>query len=236
MTLGQKIKKIRKNMGLSQEVLGEILCVSRQTITKWETDTGIPDINNLQEISKLFGLPIDYFLNDKEIINETMMEFDIKEYKNNKLSNIDIIRKYYSDEWDVKFLYSQRKFIFLERFIDLLVLNIFENAVDYYAAVDLTNEIKNNQTTFYLLSRDNMYLLVSINNEKMTITLLGDIKIKRNKFVYKDKVYKICNEIPEKLNNKKIFYGRYIRPMIIALVIALLLIIGVLTYLFLTFG
>lgn len=118
----------------------------------------------------------------------------------------------------------------------MLVLNIFENSIDYYAAVGLTNEIKNNQTTFYLLSRDNMYLLVSINNEKMTITLLGDIKIKRNKFVYKDKVYKIYNEMPEKLNNKKIFYGRYIRPMIIVLVIALLLIIGVLTYLFLTFG
>ena len=45
MTLGQKLKEMRRKMGLSQESLGEIICVSRQAITKWENDTGIPDIS-----------------------------------------------------------------------------------------------------------------------------------------------------------------------------------------------
>ena len=49
MTLGQKLKEIRKRFGLSQEQLAEIMNVSRQAITKWENDSGIPDISNLQE-------------------------------------------------------------------------------------------------------------------------------------------------------------------------------------------
>ena len=51
MTLGQKLKEIRKRFGLSQEQLAEIMNVSRQAITKWENDTGIPDTSNLLELS-----------------------------------------------------------------------------------------------------------------------------------------------------------------------------------------
>ena len=43
MTLGQKLKEIRKRFGLSQESLAEIMNVSRQAITKWESDEGLPD-------------------------------------------------------------------------------------------------------------------------------------------------------------------------------------------------
>ena len=49
MTLGQKLKEIRKKFGLSQEQLAEIMNVSRQAITKWETDEGLPDTENLKE-------------------------------------------------------------------------------------------------------------------------------------------------------------------------------------------
>lgn len=68
MTLGEKLKSIRKRFSLSQEQLAEVLNVSRQAITKWETDTGIPDICNLQELSKIFRITVDYLLNnDKEL-------------------------------------------------------------------------------------------------------------------------------------------------------------------------
>ena len=56
MTLGEKIKNIRKRFGLSQEKLAEILNVSRQAITKWESDGGFPDTANLVEISKIHSL------------------------------------------------------------------------------------------------------------------------------------------------------------------------------------
>jgi len=49
MSIGQKLKDARKKAGLSQEQLAEKLCVSRQAITKWESDKGIPDIENIQK-------------------------------------------------------------------------------------------------------------------------------------------------------------------------------------------
>lgn len=75
MTLGQKIREMRKKLGISQEVLGEIVNVSRQTITKWETDVGIPDESNLAELAKLFGVPVDYFLSSKS--NSVTNQLDI---------------------------------------------------------------------------------------------------------------------------------------------------------------
>lgn len=80
MTLAPKLKEIRKRFGLSQEQLAEIMNISRQAITKWENDGGLPDINNLQELSKIFGITVDYLLNDKNILPTLSMkkELDIK--------------------------------------------------------------------------------------------------------------------------------------------------------------
>ena len=59
MTLGERIRYERKKRGLSREELAEILNVSRQAITKWETDRGIPDIVNLIRISEEFEISLD---------------------------------------------------------------------------------------------------------------------------------------------------------------------------------
>ena len=59
MSLGEKIREHRKQAGLSQEQLAEKLNVSRQAITKWETDKGIPDVTNLIAISDEFGVSLD---------------------------------------------------------------------------------------------------------------------------------------------------------------------------------
>ena len=57
--VGTRIKQLRKEKGLTQEQLAEKLNVSRQAITKWETDTGITDVANLIAISDEFGLSLD---------------------------------------------------------------------------------------------------------------------------------------------------------------------------------
>lgn len=74
MTLGQKLKEIRKRFELSQEQLAEIMNISRQAITKWENDGGLPDINNLQELSKIFGITVDYLLNGKNVLPTLSMK------------------------------------------------------------------------------------------------------------------------------------------------------------------
>lgn len=66
MTFAKKLKNIRKQAGMSQEKLAEKLGVSRQAVTKWETDGGIPDIENIMAISKLFQISIDELLTEGE--------------------------------------------------------------------------------------------------------------------------------------------------------------------------
>lgn len=66
MTLGQRIQQLRKEHGLSQEALGEQLGVSRQAISKWESDITIPEIDKLIALAKLFGVSVGALLGVEE--------------------------------------------------------------------------------------------------------------------------------------------------------------------------
>ena len=65
MKFSEKLIKLRKQKGLSQEDLGNQINVSRQAISKWESEQANPEIEKVKEISKLFNVSIDYLLNDK---------------------------------------------------------------------------------------------------------------------------------------------------------------------------
>ena len=64
MRLSDKIIKLRKANGWSQEDLAEELDVSRQTISRWENGPAFPDANNIFQLSKLFHVTADYLLNE----------------------------------------------------------------------------------------------------------------------------------------------------------------------------
>lgn len=61
-TIGRRIAQRRKMQSLSQEALGERLGVSRQAISKWEADASIPEVDRLIDMSKLFGVSVDWLL------------------------------------------------------------------------------------------------------------------------------------------------------------------------------
>ena len=58
MTLGQRISMYRKSLGISQEELGARLGVSRQAVSKWETDVASPDMDNLLALAREFGVSV----------------------------------------------------------------------------------------------------------------------------------------------------------------------------------
>ncbi|MBE6638582.1 MAG: helix-turn-helix transcriptional regulator [Ruminococcaceae bacterium] len=70
MTLGEKIAKQRKELNYTQEQLADILNVSRQSISKWESDIAYPETDKLIELGKLFECSMDYLLK-KEITEKT---------------------------------------------------------------------------------------------------------------------------------------------------------------------
>ena len=59
MRLGENLFQARKKRGLSQEAVAEQLGVSRQTISKWETDETLPDIRQSKRLAVLYGLSLD---------------------------------------------------------------------------------------------------------------------------------------------------------------------------------
>ena len=66
MNLGNNLFQARKKVGLSQETVAEKLGVSRQTVSKWETDETVPDIYQAKKLAKLYNLTLD-----------ELIEFDI---------------------------------------------------------------------------------------------------------------------------------------------------------------
>ena len=66
MTLDKKLARLRKREGLSQAEVSEELDVSRQAVTKWETGTSRPSIENLQSLSRLYNVPLEYLLDESE--------------------------------------------------------------------------------------------------------------------------------------------------------------------------
>lgn len=67
-TLGSKIAKRRRMMGLSQEGFGEQMGVSRQAISKWESDVCLPEVEKLVTMSQIFGVSVGWLLGTEEEI------------------------------------------------------------------------------------------------------------------------------------------------------------------------
>ena len=94
MILADKIIKIRKQNGWSQEELAEKVGVSRQAVSKWESGTSIPDLDKILRLSEIFGVTTDYLLKDaiEELSPET--DAEIKENGQLRLVSLDEANEY----------------------------------------------------------------------------------------------------------------------------------------------
>lgn len=73
MTLGEKIYKQRKKLGYSQEELAFQVGVTRQAISKWETNSMQPTLDNVKQLSSVLGVNINYFIS-KQDENEILID------------------------------------------------------------------------------------------------------------------------------------------------------------------
>ena len=64
MSLAAKLVNLRKQKGLTQMDLAEQLNVSRQAISRWEVGAAVPSTDNLKVLGDLYGVPVDYLLNE----------------------------------------------------------------------------------------------------------------------------------------------------------------------------
>jgi transcriptional regulator with XRE-family HTH domain len=97
MTIGEKIEKHRKQLNLSQEELGNVLFVSRQTISQWENDQTSPTIDNFLRLCDVFGISMndffDYKVSNVDNTSEYQEEYSWK-YSEEELNTFySVIRK-----------------------------------------------------------------------------------------------------------------------------------------------
>lgn len=109
ISLGEKIKKARLEAGLTQEELSELLMVSRAAVAKWETNRGLPDIENLKFIASALSVSVDYLLDEnnsvdfsitKKPINLNKYGFDgrLSGFKKSKIKEQIVLDEYTDSE------------------------------------------------------------------------------------------------------------------------------------------
>ena len=65
MSFAENLRRIRKNQNITQEQMADLLAVSRQAISKWESGAGYPDIEKLPLIAKTLNVSLDYLFSDR---------------------------------------------------------------------------------------------------------------------------------------------------------------------------
>ena len=120
-TIGKKIKQLRRDKGLSQNELAEVLGVTGQAVSKWESDTSQPDIGLLPDLAAYFGVAID-----------DLFEYS-KEKQYEKIENTIVTQRTISN-WE---------FVQFERFLlneieinseNYDAINLIANLYEFYAA------------------------------------------------------------------------------------------------------
>ena len=181
MTFGEKLKEARKKAGLSQEQFAEKMNVSRSAIAKWETDKGMPDVNNLKVMSQLLNVSIDYLLDEDEKIsfNEMKEAINLDEYeKSGKCRDKKDAekKKKNSDATKIYPLIRTKKMSKAEWLLDFVVQPGVVQLVDYL----------NDNSAYYLVEKNDKQYLIKVTKD-----------------------FIITNELAEKVNVKKFIIGKH---------------------------
>ncbi len=70
MTTGERIQKQRKKKNFTQEQFAEMLGVTRQAVSKWESDQSLPEIDKIMALSDLFEVSTDYILKGVDSVSQ----------------------------------------------------------------------------------------------------------------------------------------------------------------------
>lgn len=174
MQSGEKIQRLRSELNLSQKELADKLEVSRQAIAKWETNRGIPDIENLKRIAQLFNVSIDYLVYEEESIQDYVMKIpiDIEQYpmpKGNAVREDQVVLENYPNAQSIRELYRQKNMTNKEKVVDFLLLPGIHEVQDHWR----------DSSKYYLVEEKGIDYLVNVtHNEILTRRLDMDLSEK----------------------------------------------------------
>lgn len=190
MTLGEKIKKLRKDTNITQEELAEKIGVSRQAVTKWESNNGMPDIENLKSLATLFNISVDELIDyKKEILGEIVLEEKYslsgikKEGKARCKEDQYIVNKF--EQANCIYSLSRKKKWYGLKWIFYLLPGHSPEMEDF---------LENGINMVYLIEEKEKQYIATLNKDNIKViqlkTLFTNKKLEVNEFVY-IKNYKI---------------------------------------------
>ncbi len=177
MTLGEKLRKARKEADLTQEEFAEKMGVSRSAVAKWESDRGMPDVENLKDIASLLNISIDYLLADdgRLTFNETREAIDLDSYtrsgKCRDKKDSACFAKY-PDAEAIYPLIRRKNQTWLERTVDFIVQPGIIQIADYM----------NDSDGYFLVETQEKQLLVRVGKDFISSSELPN-KVDPKKFI-----------------------------------------------------
>lgn len=76
-SVGERLLQLRNQKGMTQEDLAEYLNVSRQSVSKWELNKTLPDVEKLMQLSELYGVTLDYLVKGIELVEENDSDAEV---------------------------------------------------------------------------------------------------------------------------------------------------------------
>jgi len=164
MTLGEKIKEARVKAGYTQEQFAVMLGVSRQAVTKWEADRGMPDVDNLKLMGQLLGISVDYLLDDgTELdLSVTREAVDLTNYEGSKFDKkVNVLLEKFPDA-ECHPLVSTKKLSKSERLLDEAIGWLTDLS---FGSVELAKAFDDMNEQFFLVEDEKDQYLVHISDE-----------------------------------------------------------------------
>lgn len=192
MTLGEKIKNLRKKTNISQEELAEKVGVSRQAVTKWESDAGLPDLENLKSLATIFNISIDELLDyKKELIGDVVLEESysldgIKKQGKARCKEEQYIVNKFTKATSIYALLRKKKWNWKKSLFWFIVQPAYSPEMDDF--------LENGINIICLVEEEDKSFIVTMHKGKMKVmklnTIFNEKKLITNEYVY-TKNYKI---------------------------------------------
>lgn len=194
MKLSEKLKKYRKVFDLSQEQLAEKLNVSRQVVTKWETDGGIPEISNLKALADLFNVSIDYLLDDEANVEYPLIKekYTIEGKKNTYSNRYDYITSLLKER------YSENAIIYgltqTENGERNTLTKIFSFFTLKISDISYLTQWLGDMAIWFLVEKENQKLIIKVTKDFIETREISNL-IDTNKFTYEKNKFIRLNQI-----------------------------------------
>lgn len=173
MTLGEKLKRARRAAGLSQEQLGAQIGVSRSAIAKWESEKGLPDIENLKGIAQRLNVSIDVLLDAKSELEFSVFRepVDLSNYGKGrkKVRKDKAVREKYPDA-EIQTLIARERLTKGEKAVDTAIWLLSPLAP---GTLDIAKGLNHLDEEFYLVEQGGRQYLVVVTSEYMESRLLS---------------------------------------------------------------